>query len=354
MVDDNGQELDRLQGARHPRDTVRLFGHEREEIQFLTAYRSGRMPHAWLLAGPEGIGKASFSYRAARFVLGNPDPQSAFVTAARTLDTDPDSPSNRRISAQSHGDLRVLRREIEAGKKTIPTEIRVEQVRQAIQFFSSTSNEGGWRLAIIDQMDDLNRSGANALLKLIEEPPPRVLFLMVTSSPGRLLPTIRSRCRVLNFRPLSEGEIVSAMLDQPKPPDRATAMRVAPYAAGSVRDAMKLTDPATLAIIEHVTTLLRRLPAIDRGELFAMVEGLTGRDKTADFETVLDTVNRWLGEQCRERAGEGARRLAPLAEVWEKSARAASETDRYNLDRRPFLLTLFADLAEAVRLSHSI
>jgi len=353
MVDDNTIELDRFGNARHPRDAQRLFGQDRAEAQFLAAYQSGRMPHAWLMSGPEGIGKSSFSYRAARFILAHPDPNSAQVQASKTLDTDPDLPSNRRISAQSHGDLLILRREIEAGKKTVPTEIRVDQVRKAIQFFTSTANEGGWRIAIIDPMDELNRSGANALLKLIEEPPQRVLFFMVTGSPGSLLPTIRSRCRVLQFHPLTEPDLVSALLDQPNPTDRETAKRAARFADGSVRQALKRLEPATLGIIDHVETLLRRLPVIDRGELFTMADGLTGRDKTSDYETVIDTVHSWLGEQCRSRAGEGARRLAPLAEVWEKSARAARETDRYNLDRRPFLLTLFADLAEAVRLSQS-
>lgn len=351
MAEELNTELDRFGTARHPRETQRLFGHEREEAQFLAAYRSGRMPHAWLLAGPEGIGKASFAYRAARFLLAHPNAAAANVQQSTSLDTDPDAPHSRRVSAQSHGDLQVLRREVEVGKKTIPTEIKVDQVRKIIQFFSSTSGEGGWRIALIDTMDDLNRSGANALLKLIEEPPPRSLFLMVTSAPGRLLPTIRSRCRVLNFRPLSEPDIVAALLDQPQAVDRDTATRAARYAGGSVRDALKLMDPTTLGVIDHVEAMLQRLPQIDRGELLTMVDGLTGRDKSAQYETVIDTVNLWLSNQCKNRAGEGARRLAPLAEVWEKSARAASETDRYNLDRRPFLLTLFADLAEAVRQS---
>jgi len=351
MAEPSDNELDRFGSSRPPREIVNLFGHRPAEEQFLAAYRSGRMPHAWLLAGPEGIGKASFAYRAARFVLANPDPTSHAVQSAASLESDPNSPSGRRVSAQSHGDLLTVRREIEQGKKTIPTEIRVDQIRKAIQFFSSTAGEGGWRIAIIDQMDELNRSGANALLKLIEEPPPRSLFLMVTNAPGRLLPTIRSRCRVLNLRPLSETDLVSALLDQPSPPNRETARKAAAHAGGSVRSALHLINPATLGIIDHVGTLLNRLPLIDRGELFAMAEGLTGRDKTADYETVIETVQNWLGEQCRMRAGEGAHRLAPLAEVWEKSARAASEADRYNLDRRPFLLSLFADLAEAVRLS---
>jgi len=351
MADDASVELDRFSSARHPRDVERLFGHEREEAQLLAAYRSGKMPHAWLLAGPDGVGKASFAYRAARFILAHPDPLAETVQTASSLDSNHQTAVGRRISAQSHGDLLALRREIEAGKKTVPTEIKVDQVRKAIQFFSSTAAEGGWRIAIIDTMDELNRSGANALLKLIEEPPPRSLFFMVTSAPGRLLPTIRSRCRLLTFRPLKESEIVGALMDQPVPPNLESASKAARHAGGSVKAALKLIDPATLSIIEHVEKILERLPNLDRVELLQMAEGLVGRERSNDYHTVVETVQNWIADQCRNRAGEGGHRLAPLAEVWEKSARAAGEVDRYNLDRRPFLLSLFADLAEAVRLS---
>jgi DNA polymerase-3 subunit delta' len=202
-------------------------------------------------------------------------------------------------------------------------------------------------------MDELNRSGANALLKLIEEPPPRSLFFMVTSAPGRLLPTIRSRCRVLTFRPLKETDVVGALLAQPIPPSQAVAEKAARHAGGSVKSALKLIDPATLSVIEQIEKMLNLLPALDRAELLQMAEGLVGRERSNAYQTVIDTVQNWISEQCRLRADEGGHRLAPLAEVWEKSARVAGETDRYNLDRRPFVLSLFTDLADAVRLSNA-
>ena len=354
MAEDSSVELDRFGASRHPRDVENLFGHEREEAQFLAAYRSGRMPHAWLLSGPEGIGKASFAYRAARFMLSHPDPTTDAVQRAHSLESSFETGAGRRISAQSHGDLLAVRREIEPGKKAIPTEIKVDQIRKMIQFFETTAGEGGWRIAIIDTMDELNRSGANALLKLVEEPPPRSLFFMITSAPGRLLPTIRSRCRVLAFRALKEADLVKALLAQPVPPSQPVALQAARHAGGSVKSALKLIDPATLSVIEHVEGVLRKLPALDRAELLQMADGLTGRERSNDYQTVIETVQNWIADQCRVRAGEGGHRLAPLAEVWEKSARIAGETDRYNLDRRPFLLSLFADLAEAVRLSNGI
>jgi DNA polymerase-3 subunit delta' len=354
MAEELAIELDRFSTSRHPRDVEILFGHTLEEAQLIAAYRSGRMPHAWLLSGPDGIGKASFAYRAARFILSHPNPESDDTQSARSLDSSFDTAAGRRISAQSHGNLLAVTREIEVGKKTIPTEIKVDQIRKLIQFFETTAGEGGWRIAIIDTMDELNRSGANALLKLIEEPPPRSLFFMITSAPGRLLPTIRSRCRVLGFRPLDETEVVSALLAQPLPPSLSVAQQAARHSGGSVKAALKLIDPATLSVIEHVEGMLERLPALDRAELLQMAEGLIGRERSNDYQTVIDTVQNWIAGQCRVRAGEGSRRLAPLAEVWEKSARIAGETDRFNLDRRPFLLSLFADLAEAVRLSNGV
>ena len=350
MAADDAVELDRLDGAPHPRETVELFGQDKAEAQFLDAYRSGRMPHAWLITGPEGAGKATFAWRAARFVLGNPDPQSAQVKSAGSLATDPNDPTTRKVQALSHPDLLFLRREMRHDSKAVPTEIRVDQVRKALSFFGSTAGSGGWRVAIIDSMDELNRSGANALLKLIEEPPPRSLILMVSSTPGRLLPTIRSRCRVLRLAPLSANDLVSALIQARPDVSEANAKKAARHAEGSVRMGLAFLDPDRLSIIEHVEATLSGLPDLDENALLQMANGLNARDKTADFETMLETIDRFILDMCRTRAGEGARRLAPLGEVWEKKFRSAREVDAFNLDRRPIVLSLFNDLADAMRL----
>lgn len=346
-------EADRLAGAAHPRETSVLIGHEAAEETFLAAYRSGRMPHAWILGGPEGIGKATFAYRAARFVLAHPDPQDPQVQAARTLAVPADHPVARKIAAQSHGGLFILRRQPNAERKGLTTQIPVELVRRSLDFFATTAAVPGWRVCIVDSAEDLNASGANALLKTLEEPPSRSLFLIVSHLPGRLLPTIRSRARSLPLRPLSQDDIVAAAAAADGTAPRELVREAAALAEGSVRRALSLTDEDTLAIVRHIRAVLARLPTIDWSEAHAMAEGLAGRANDADFEVAIETIFGWLSDQARQAAGEGAARLAPLAEVWDKVARALREAKGFNLDRRALILSLFTDLADALRASRA-
>jgi DNA polymerase-3 subunit delta' len=238
MIEENA--ADRLDGAPHPRERQVLIGHAEAERQLLDAYRGPRMHHAWLIGGPEGIGKATLAYRFARFVLANP--VAARIPAeVDSLAVPEDHPVARRIVAGSHTDLLALRRIAEVGKDKIPQEISVNAMRDIVRFFGSTAGEGGWRICIVDAADDLNRSSANALLKLLEEPPPRSLFLIVAHLPGRLLPTIRSRCRMLHLHPLTSDEIVAGLqtfADIRLPDDEAA--RISALADGSLRRALEL------------------------------------------------------------------------------------------------------------------
>jgi DNA polymerase III subunit delta' len=344
------EEPDRLDGVPHPRHTRRLLGHGAAETALLAAYRSGRMPHAWLLGGPEGIGKATLAYRVARFVLAYPDPGAPGVAAATDLSVPSDHPVARRIDALSHGDLVLLRRQAQVDKKSVPTEISVDVARKAAAAFASTSGEGGWRVAILDCAEDLNRNSANALLKLVEEPPPRSLFLIVSHRPGALLPTIRSRVRRLTLTPLSMAEVADATAQAlGEGADLARIARAAALAGGSVRAALKLLDADTLALVEAVRQLLDTLPGHDRLALHRLAEKLAGRAQDAAFGTVIETVFDWLTAQTHAQAAQGPARLAPLAQVWDKSARAVREAETYNLDRRSLVLSIFADLAEAMR-----
>ena len=186
-------EIDRLGDTPHPRETQVLFGQDEAELALLDNYRSGRMHHAWILGGPEGVGKATLAYRMARFVFANPEPSR--VGEAGSLATPPDQPAARMVASQSHVDLVVLRRLWNEKSKTFFSNIRVDDVRDVVRFFGTTAGAGGWRIAIVDCAEDLATSGANALLKVLEEPPPKALFLIVSHQPARLLPTIRSRCR---------------------------------------------------------------------------------------------------------------------------------------------------------------
>ena len=189
-----------------------LYGHADAERTLLEAYQSTRMAHAWLIGGPPGIGKATLAYRLARFVLAHPDPKAPAVQAATSLAIDPENLVARRIAAQAQGDLLVLERVINEQTGKLYTVIRVDDVRRSVSFFGSTAGEGGWRIAIVDAVDELQREGANALLKVLEEPPARTLLLLVSHAPGRELPTIRSRCRRLLLRPLETEDVTRAVV----------------------------------------------------------------------------------------------------------------------------------------------
>ena len=204
-------ESDAAADAPHPRHALRLIGHAAPEAELLAAYRSGRLPHAWLIGGPAGIGKATLAWRMARFVLANPDPSAPAVQGARDLAVDPLSQAARLVEALAHPDFSLVRREWRPKEKNFATEIPVDAVRKATQLFQLAAGFGGWRVCIVDSADDLNRSSGNALLKLIEEPPDRSLFLIVAHRPGQVLPTIRSRCRKLRLEALSEDEIVETV-----------------------------------------------------------------------------------------------------------------------------------------------
>jgi DNA polymerase III subunit delta' len=190
-------------------------------------------------------------------------------------------------------------------------------------------------------------------LKVLEEPPQRSLFLIVSHHPARLLPTIRSRCRILSLSPLSSGEIVSALTALELDGDPQTYTRAAAMAGGSVRRAIQRLDPHAMKLVDTVRARLDRLPSTDLKDLLGLAESVAGRDKEADLAILLDTIEEWLSEHVRAHAGQGAHRLAPLAQVWDKAQRAAREAEIYNLDRRPLVLSLFQDLSDAVRRSRA-
>jgi DNA polymerase-3 subunit delta' len=331
-----------------PRETTVLYGHAHAERALLAAYRGARFPHAWLISGPAGIGKATLAYRMARFVLAHPDPGVPTVQTAKSLHVDADHPVARRIAAQAQGDLLVLERTINEKTNKLYQDIRVDDVRRTVTFFGSTAGEGGWRIAIVDPVDELNPSGANALLKVLEEPPRRAVLLLVSHSAARVLPTIRSRCRVLALRPLAADDVARAVAAAiGGSPDAADITAASAVADGSVRRALALLDADALDLRNRIMALLERLPAVDPRALHALGDRLYGTD-AAPLAAFVDTVNAWLS--VRLTAGEGApAHLARLAEVWEKVNAAARDAETFNLERKPLIFNVFGWLAEASR-----
>ncbi|ATQ66685.1 MULTISPECIES: DNA polymerase III subunit delta' [Methylosinus] len=347
-------ESDRFAEAPHPRETTGFFGHAEAERELLDAFRRGRLAQAVLIGGPEGIGKATLAWRFARFLVAHPDPTSPPAQTAASLELPPDSPVTRRIRALALPDVTLLRRSWNEKSKKHYTEIRIEDVRKLIHLFQQSSGAGGWRIAIVDSVDDLNRSSANALLKLIEEPPERSLFLLIAHRPGRVLPTIRSRCRKLTLAPLAENEIVAAVRALGAPWSERSEAELAAAAAraeGSVREALRLLDGDGVAFDSALRGMFARLPQVDWLAVHALADRLTGRDNESAYETFMTAVFRFLDRAVREKAGQGAgaASLVPYARAFERIDEAARDTEVYNFDKRGLILSIFADLEEAAR-----
>ncbi|HMA70871.1 MAG TPA: DNA polymerase III subunit delta' [Xanthobacteraceae bacterium] len=327
-----------------PRETTALFGHADAEREFLIAYRSGRVPHAWLIGGERGIGKATLAYRIARFVLAYPDPSR--VPTATSLALDPAHPTVRRVAVNAHPDLLALERTVGDNGK-MRTVITVDQVRRLAAFFGSTAGEGGWRVCIADSADELKYpEGANALLKVLEEPPPRSLLLLVSHAPGRLLPTIRSRCRRLTLKPLGQGDVASAAATALETEaDDPAIVKAAAAARGSVSRAIALVGGPMLVLREKVGELLTALPSTDPQALHAIGDQLD-RDRGL-LDVFVGAIRDWLS--ARLDAATNPEQLARVAELWDRLDRSARDVEIYNLERKPLVFAVFGLLAEASR-----
>jgi DNA polymerase-3 subunit delta' len=335
--------------VRPPRETPVLFGHREAEAALLAAYRSGRIPHAWLLTGARGIGKATLAYRMARFVLAHPDPASSLVQQAADLAVDPEHPAARKVAGGSHGGLLTLERGVN-DKGVMRTVITVDDTRETIGFFGATAGAEGWRVCIVDPVDELNANAANALLKILEEPPERALFLLVSHSAARVLPTIQSRCRRLPLRPLGLGDLTQAVaaslgLD---PADGELAA-AAEAAEGSAGRAAMLLGGGALGLAQRTRAALDQLPRVDPKGLHQLGDALAGTDRAA-LAAFVDSIERWMSDRLQVAdANANLPQLARLAEVWEKISRAARDTEAYNLERKPLVFSAFGMLADATR-----
>jgi DNA polymerase III subunit delta' len=332
-----------------PRETTALFGHEAAEQAFLAAFRSGRMPHAWLIGGEPGIGKATLAYRIARFVLAHGDPAGRAAQLATSLAIDPAHPTARRVAGNAHSDLLVLER-MPGDSGKLRTVITVDQVRRLTTFFGSTAGEGGWRVCIVDTADELKYPEAsNALLKMLEEPPARSLFLLVSHMPGRLLPTIRSRCRRLSLKPLGPSDLARAAAAASGGEDGAARIaNAAASSGGSLARALAASAGPISAMRQQVTVMLQALPSTDPTALHAVGDLLDRGDRSLFEGGFVDTVRDWLSGLLDTQAND-LRRLARAADLWDRLNHAARDVETYNLERKPLVFAVFGLLAEACR-----
>lgn len=289
MTDDT-PEPDRAPGAPHPRQASRVLGQEGAIADFLASAQAGRLHHGWLLTGPRGTGKATLAWSMAKWLLSDGDP--------RQLDTDPATPVGRRILALSEPRLHLVRRPIDDKTGRMRTEITVDEIRRLQGFFHMSAAEGGRRVAIIDAADEMNQAAANALLKQLEEPPYDATLILVAHQPGRLLPTIRSRCRELRLHPLPPVPMAQILSDLGIQGD---AGQLAALAGGSAGEAVRLASQDGLALYQRIVRLFADYPRMDRRAAAALAETAAGRP-SADgdpFDLIVTLLDRFLTRAAR-------------------------------------------------------
>lgn len=304
-VDDDLPEADRVDGAPHPRETVTLFGHAQAEADFLDAFNSDRLHHGWLISGAEGVGKATLAWRIARFLLATPidDGDGLFGAppAPTSLDISPDHPVAHRVAALSDPGLFLMRRAYDHKKKGLKTVITVDEVRRMKSFFGLSATDGGRRVAIIDSADEMNPSAANAVLKLLEEPPANTTLLLVSHQPSRLLPTIRSRCRSLRLGTLAPQDMADALHQAGVELDDHQAL--AALSGGSVGAAVRLANLGGEALYRDLVTMFADLPRLDRPKALAMAQSVVGKAAADRFELMLNLLDLFLSRLARSGAG---------------------------------------------------
>jgi DNA polymerase-3 subunit delta' len=349
-----------------PWDNDRLLGHGAAEASIVAASASGRMPHAWLITGPRGIGKSTLAHRFARFLLAG-DAGGGLFSAPSSLDVDMEAPAIRRMRAGGHADFRRIERTV--GKNgRLRTQIVVDDVRDLGQFMHLTPAEGGWRIAIVDAADEMNYAAANALLKLLEEPPQRAILILVAHSPGRLLPTIRSRCRRLPLRSLGDAQVVELLGTYLPEVDTSQRAAVAQLAEGSIGQALALARAGSLSLYRDVVSVIASLPKLDVAAAHSLGERVARRSEEgeADWRALVFLLDWWLQRLLRigaqgspqpplvENERGLAQRLLESASLdrwmaaWEKTGHLFARADAVNLDRKQVTLGAFFALQAAM------
>ncbi|HXV24066.1 MAG TPA: DNA polymerase III subunit delta' [Alphaproteobacteria bacterium] len=354
-----------------PRANPLLIGQDEAIGSLRSLHRSGRLPHALIFSGPRGIGKATLAFRFVRWLLAEGGAGGGLFAgadvASDNLALDPSHPAFRRVASGGHPDLITVERTVNEKTGKRRDEIVIEDARAVGNFLRLTPAEGGWRIVVVDAADELNRNSANALLKVLEEPPRQALLLLVAHAPGRLLPTIRSRCRTIALRRLEDGEVADLLRRYRTGLDAEEEGLLVQLAEGSIGRALDLADAGGAELYREVVSLISALPALDMPAVHGLGERLARSDAADDFRTVADLIGWWLARMVRGAArgalpseivpGEAAamRRLLDRAgldrwvALWEKITLLFARADGLALDRKQVVLTAFLDFAATAR-----
>ncbi len=360
---DDRVDLSALSGFLSPRENPFFVGHEHAQNTLVSSFKSNHFPHAWMVTGAEGIGKASLVFHFIRNVFAHNLELCGDNNGLVALDRL--DPVFAQVSSLSHPDMLVLQRSRNPKSKAFYSVIRVDDIRALNKFFGFTSAGGGWRFVVVDVADDMNNNAANALLKILEEPPEKSVFFLISSAPNTLPTTILSRCRKLRLFPLGEDDLkravqgafnTSLMHDLPDEEHMTYALQ---KAQGSVRKALQYAVGNGLALDKQLGTLLARLPDIDYTLVHGLADRVTAKGTEDDFHTVHTLISSWMARQIKTtvhgKINETHSRLFPKtaltswAELWQDIHRKKAECLLLNLDKRTHIINLFFTIQEQAR-----
>lgn len=354
-------QLNEFEDPRHPRRTTELIGHADAEATLAAAARSGRLHHAWMITGPKGIGKATLAHRFARFLLAGGENATADNLAVPLSD-----PMTKIALDGAHPGLRTLEPEWDPKAKRLRSDITVDGVRGLHSFFGLTGAKDSWRIGVVDSADQLNRNAANALLKMLEEPPNRAVLLLVAHAPDRLMATIRSRCTKLRLSPLSPDDLATVLAQQEIEVPAGDRSLVATLSEGSPGRAIALAGSGGLDAYRRLFGLLQALPKLDAKALHSLGDSAAKKGNEALFSLTGELLEGLLGRLIRFKATGGtepadvpeeAALFAQLGErasldqwigLWEKVGELFRRTEAINLDRKQAVLIAFTSAQKAV------
>lgn len=302
MTDATILQADCVEGAPHPRETFTLLGQDKAQSDFLSAFQSGRLHHAWLITGPRGVGKATLAWKIARFLLAQPnddvDMFADIPPAHDTLDIAPDHPITRRVASLAEPRLFLCRRPWDDKTKRNKRDITVAETRALKGFFNLSAADGGWRVAIVDAADEMNSSAANALLKILEEPPEKTIILLASHQPAQLLPTIRSRCRELRCKKLSGPDLTQALINADFEVGQ-NPERLAELADGSVGEAIRIVTEDGLKRYADLVSLTVQAPQMNRPSALKLANACVGKGNEATYDLSLRLIRQMLSRIAR-------------------------------------------------------
>ena len=343
-------EADRAPGCLHPRETYDLIGHQSAEQKFLQAINSGRLHHAWLITGVPGIGKATLAYRMIRRLMGG----SSLLDDS--LDISRDDPVAQRIESLGHGDFFLLRRPYDFKTKKLRSEIPIAETRKLSDFYAHKASEGGWRVCLVDCMDEMNRKAENAILKTLEEPPDRAIIILLSNNPGRLLPTIRSRCLNLQLRPVPKGDIAAWLKRRhPEASDNMidAAAKLSRGGPGKATALIANTEGVLSPLTRFIASLSNSDPLMDQ-RISGALSGINARAQRALFWEALQDMLQAQAKFAATGDWQGAFKPLPVQKspemwesLWQKCHHFQNREAALNMDKKAVMIDVLSSIRAA-------